>query len=77
MNPKEKAKELVSKFRGYCLKDSRTDSDFWSAKLCALIVVDECIGVEKQVNDMLDGEYSQETKHPTFYEQVKEELEKL
>ncbi len=75
MTPKEKAKELYSKF-----EDSITglDGDEWynSAKQCALICVD---AMEKTLTEY--GEDSHELQNMDSYfrylENVKQEIEKL
>ena len=63
MTPKEKAKELFVKYSGNTVH-------YESTKQCALIAVDEII---KEI--YLDQYYSQ--KRITYYEAVKQEIEKL
>ena len=65
MTPKEKAKELVNKFRPYT-KIIVADAEYIEdTKKCALIAVDEIIKVA----------YWNNVKE--FYQEVKQEIEKL
>lgn len=68
MNPKEKAKELVNRFR----KESKIPSKHYNkAKNFALICVEEIIQVthsDKRANSTFDKEY---------WQHVKEEIQKL
>lgn len=68
--PKEKAKELVDKYwiylRAGLLYDEEAKED---AKHCALIAVDEILKVASFYNDT-QGEV-------TYWQEVKEEIEKL
>ena len=69
MIPKEKAKELVDKFRMNVLDYEQSGLNTFKAKQCALIAVDEIL----ELICCMDGkEHWQE-----FYEQVKHEIEKL
>jgi hypothetical protein len=63
-NPKEKAKELVEKFR---ISKAITES---YAKLCALIAVDEIRSCINWNHYPLDREWR-------FWDEVKQEIEKL
>jgi hypothetical protein len=69
MTPKEKAKELVDKFRLHVLeKDFFGDSvEHDNAKQCALIAVDELI------NSMA----IQQCNADEYWQEVKQEIEKL
>jgi hypothetical protein len=70
MTPKEKAEELVDKFVQYTPADSELEYPY--AKQCALIAVDE-------LRDAIDWDYYEgrmETEE-NYWEQVKQELEKL
>jgi len=73
MTPKEKAIELVDKFRVYSHTDfnyySGVDTEIRNAKQCALIAVDLLIS-----ETFLDFTLT-ETK--SFWQEVKTELEKL
>ena len=83
-SPKEKAKELVEKFTEPTeewVDDESTGKFGWSpnldnAKACALIAVDEIIGVLDEISIGESGttkvDYGQ-----SFYQSVKEEINKL
>ena len=88
MTPKEKAKELVDKFRKIYIEtdiDFETDEqkkwylkDYESkinnpSKQCALICVDEVI---KSLNN-IEGQHSTIYEEEDFYKEVKQEIEKL
>ena len=62
MTPKEKAKELISKFTFLSYPES--DAKFYNPKQCALIAVDEIL------------QHCYEVMKP-FWEEVKQEIEKL
>jgi hypothetical protein len=70
MTPKEKAKELVDKYwiylRAGLLYDEEAKED---ARHCALIAVDELLKVASFYNDS--------QAEVTYWEEVKEEIEKL
>jgi hypothetical protein len=78
MTPKEKAKELVDKFyQRFPLKmnvittrgDLSWEYDSWNeAKQCALIAVDEILNIKS-----VDRDYDLST----YWEEVKQEIEKL
>ena len=71
MTPKEKAKELIKKFAMYLranlMHDEDADED---AKECALIAVYEII-------DALDFNQWQNAKQIDYWQEVKQEIEKL
>jgi hypothetical protein len=67
MNPKEKAEELVNKYLAIQFGDFPTTD----AKQCALIAVDEII------NDYNTFPNSFKNKHTSYWEEVKNEIEKL
>jgi hypothetical protein len=69
MTPKEKAKELVDKFRLHVLeKDFFGDSvEHDNAKQCALIAVDEIISNRERIKGI----------DKLYWQQVKQEIEKL
>jgi hypothetical protein len=82
MTPKEKAKELVSKFNfehtgeTYIIHQTVDES-----KRCALIAIDECIEFEKRIISQLDkitkdarGSFICESE---YYLEVKNEINKL
>ena len=70
MTPKEKAEELVLKY----LRLQEVDSYNWFntplAKKCALIAVDEIISIKLLW-------YQKDTKELDYWQEVKQEIEKL
>jgi hypothetical protein len=70
MTPKEKAKEIFNKM--YQVDDimNKYPMCFDTAKQCALIAVDEII-------DSLDFNQWQNAKQINYYQEVKQEIEKL
>jgi hypothetical protein len=72
MNPKKKAKELVSKFTIYLgndINDNEVWTDILEAKLYASLAVEE---IMKALDDVLfPNPFSQ------YWEEVKKEIEKL
>lgn len=66
MTPEEKAKELYKKFRGFGM----IEGEHIGAKQCALICVDEILEVEDK---KAWGCYNT----ITYYQKVKQEIEKL
>ena len=76
MTPKEKAEELVEKFREHskywdCYNDVPEDEDH--AKLSAIIAVDEIIAAVKRDSDFtITYEKAQQ-----YWQEVKEEINKL
>jgi hypothetical protein len=78
MTPKEKAKELVDKYKEFT--ENQYAEPFHDAKQCALIAVDEIIKAD-QSSVLKAGEYTF-TSHtilggPDYWEQVKIEIQKL
>jgi hypothetical protein len=73
MTPKQKAKQLVSKFTSATMTlvaDYEWVDDIQSAKQCALIAVDELINEEEKYNN---GSF-----YPSkYWKEVKQEIEKL
>jgi len=68
MKPKEKAEELVKKFRLYLGTDAVGEEYFTSdldAKRCALIAVDEILSILFQHHEI------------DYWKEVKQEIEKL
>ena len=73
LSPKEKAKELVEKFNPYCLDCNNTDI---SASIqCAIIAVNEMIKSER--NALIKFNIVTESYIPKYYNEVKEEINKL
>ena len=81
MTPKEKAKDLVEKFKLYswisCIEGYEELSNIESAKYCALIAVDEILEyIDSNHNGYYTMPESVKIKYD-YYEEVKQELEKL
>jgi len=71
MTPQEKAKDLYDSY-WYCLFQSNIEKrNYWS-KQCALIAVDEILDV-----DCFDMSEEHFDNHIEFWEEVKQEIEKL
>jgi hypothetical protein len=69
MTPKEKAKELISKFTFLTYPES--DAKFYNPKQCALIAVDEIL-------DAIDWhKFETPNKEIEFWQEIKQEIEKL
>lgn len=74
--PKEKAEELIQKFKKYAYSNASLNSDLfyrvltYNATQCALMAVDEVIKYAKLWGDMADDDVKE-------FEKVKQELEKL
>jgi hypothetical protein len=79
MTPKEKAIELVDKYRTYVRIADKYDynvseDEIHISKQCALIAVDEIINN----NSKIPGLLTQDTMRNTWYwQEVKQEIEKL
>ena len=69
MTPKEKAEDLVEKFWN---TDVELRLSKWERKQCALIAVDEMIAADWYIPTSEDL-----NKWTSYWEQVKEEIEKL
>jgi len=69
MIPKLKAKELVDKFSAVPLLDS------YEAKQCALIAVDEILDELLEIVTVTSSKYI--IKHINYYQEVKQEIEKI
>ena len=67
MTPKEKAKDLVSKYVYLTKQTNGANGTIYNSKQCALIAVDEVL-------DNLEDHTGKDIK---FYNQVKQEIEKL
>jgi hypothetical protein len=68
MTPKEKAEELFAKYAFLIISDM-SDENFNQTKQCALIAVDEVLNEENH--------FIQTDAHFLYWEQVKQEIEKL
>jgi ferritin-like protein len=79
MTPKEKAKELVGKFRKLAKISGGTGDSIPASKQCALIAVDEITSLtvlyDPRREEMPLNLYPDETKE--YWENVKSEIEKL
>jgi hypothetical protein len=68
MTPKEKAEELFAKYAFLTISDM-SDENFNQTKQCALIAVNEILNEENH--------FIQTDAHFLYWEQVKQEIEKL
>jgi hypothetical protein len=81
MTPKEKAQELLNKFREITIDDI----DYYQCKPCALIAVDEMISEVYNISHQYTAVYDittmsynyEESKELKFWKEVKQEIEKL
>jgi hypothetical protein len=74
MTPKEKAKELVSKYIHLAKQTSGANGTLYNSKQCALIAVDEIIGQWEIIDVYLangNGELNQNLK---YWYTVKQEI---
>ena len=76
MTPKEKAEELVDKFRMNVLDYEGSGLNTFKAKQCALIAVDEIIKTLKD-NDLYIGGETNIDDIIRFWQEVKQEIENL
>ena len=70
LTPKEKAKELFSKYQNIYITEDSMGIDDELAKQCALIAVEEIISIKLLW-------FQKDTEHLDFWKEVKEELLKL
>ena len=70
LTPKEKAKELFSKYQNIYLTEDSMGIDDEIAKQCALIAVDEIIKIKLLW-------FQKDTEYLDFWKEVKEELLKM
>jgi hypothetical protein len=85
MTPKEKAEQLVESFIPFSLNEATTEDGFyysesiqlWNAKQCALVAVDEIIksNYKNTLNDL--GYRFTMNDLDCYWEEVKQEIEKL
>jgi hypothetical protein len=68
MTPKQKAEELFAKYAFLTISDM-SDENFNQTKQCALIAVDEVLNEENH--------FIQTDAHLLYWEQIKQEIEKL
>ena len=88
MTPKERALELVDKYRGLVISAPYTDSEDGScisetmmltrsAKQCALIAVDEIFEFMRMDDDFHEDAHFANSKWVNYFQQVKQEIEKI
>ena len=70
LTPKEKAKELFSKYQNIYLTEDSMGINDELAKECALIAIDEIIKIKLLW-------FQKDTEHLDFWKEVKEELLKM
>ena len=70
LTPKEKAKELFSKYQNIYITEDSMGIDDELAKQCALIAIDEIISIKLLW-------FQKDTEHLDFWKEVKEELLKM
>ena len=77
MTPKEKAKELVSRF----IESDNMVFNIEGAKQCALIAVNEiikvCPYIDLKVRETEDQLYAFDFQFVSYWQEVKQEIEKL
>ncbi len=73
MTPKEKAKELVSKYIHFTKQSNGANGTIYNSKQCALISVDEIILANPHSNTFTNVEYST----MEYWKEVKQEIENL
>ena len=75
MNPKEKAAELIKKFKSSITQCGQTPLDILEdAKDCAIIAVDEMISVLPSVNGRPPNYQTVDKYCSEFWQEVKKEL---
>jgi hypothetical protein len=84
MTPKEKAIELYNKFYNTSTHPHHVESRQNFAKICALIAVDEIInsrnddgGFDDTLSSVSNEYYTLHPMYFTYWQEVKQELEKL
>lgn len=75
MTPKEKAKQLVDRYKNLCPHPTEIYLDTDEAKLCAVITVDELIGSYAAYSGMYDQEFFDSERN--YWQQVRTEIENL
>lgn len=77
MEPKQKAEELIEKYNDYLQQEMQCIVYVYQAKQCALIAVDEILEyIDSNHNGYYTMPESVKIKYD-YYEEVKQELEKL
>lgn len=79
MIPKEKAKELVNKYCAYHFEQKKGSIiiDLEKAKQCALIAVDEILNDYSYMQNIRNANSNQIHSQRIYWEEVKQEIEKL
>jgi hypothetical protein len=75
--PKEKAEELFDKFRTEILSFLGDRIKDQNAKRCALVAVNEIIDSHNKIQNFLFNEIGYLITRPEYWQEVKEEIEKL
>lgn len=75
MTPKEKAEELVGKFRDTIISFLSDNMKQENAKKCAIISVDQIILEQCKGSELKDPRYQDERLR--YWKEVKQEIEKL
>jgi len=75
MTPKEKAKELVDKFRMNVLDYGGSGLNTFKAKQCALIAADE--GEKSEYNVLAKFKFVRQKYTSAYWNEVKQEIEQL
>ena len=78
MTPKEKAVELIEKMLlSHPASYNGANIGYAEAKQCALIAVDELIENHNKMKDFLFSEIGYLITSPDYWQEVKQEIEKL
>lgn len=78
MTPKEKAIELFNKYATYIVMwTGGMETEKQNCKQCALIAVDEMIKNQNEFQDFLWKEIGYLIPSPTYWQEVKQEIDKL
>ena len=77
MTPKEKAKELVERFRPYVRESCEESSREEKMKQCALICIDEIINNPALSNREYKGWDNNPIQYKKFWQEVKQEIKKM
>tara|TARA_R110000822_G_scaffold226308_1_gene359108 strand:- start:228 stop:443 length:216 start_codon:yes stop_codon:yes gene_type:complete len=71
MTPKEKARDLFNSY-WYCLLESNMSNRDFFTKMCSIIAIDEML-----LNDGWSGSVQEWELFKNYFEEVKEEIQKL
>jgi hypothetical protein len=75
MTPKEKAEQLVNKYS--IVSNKLTYIDYKAAKICALIAVDEILNDYSYMQNVRNANSNQIHSQRVYWQEVKNEIEKL